>query len=85
MKRKNRLFVSSLLIFALQAPALAGDTASPYPADAEASISLPPADTYADRQARKGGGEGSERWGVGQRQQPTAHDPFPFGGGYQDD
>ena len=83
MKRKSHLALLYVLMFAAHGAAYAASE-SPYPADAEASISLPAMDTYADQQARKANGV-SENWGVGRRQPPTAHDPFPFGGGYQDD
>ena len=82
MKSTIGLAAAAFLIFSA-AGAAAKDV--PYPADAEASTSPPPLDTYADRHARNANGGGSEQWGVGKRQAPTPHDPFPFGGGYHDD
>jgi hypothetical protein len=77
MKRIH-LFVLPVLAFGVLGVA----QASPFPADAEASYSLPAADTYADRYAR--GATSAVTWGVSKRAvQP--HNPFPFGGGYIDD
>ena len=84
MKRKTQMAVLSVLIFSWQGAASA-DTQNGYPADAESNYDLRPADTYADQQARKGISPVSEQWGVGKRQAPTAHNPFPFGGGPVDD
>ena len=81
MKRTIRIAAAAFLIFSAHA-ATANDV--PYPADAEASTSPAPLDTYADRYARNANG-GGDQWGVGKRQAPTPHDPFPFGGGYHDD
>jgi hypothetical protein len=75
MKRIN-LFVLSVLVFGLQ-----GVAHATYPADAEASYSLPASETYADRQAAK---SESSTWGVSKRS-VEPHNPFPFGGGYIDD
>ena len=77
MKRIH-LFVLSVLTFGLLGVA----QASPFPADAEASFSLPAADSYAERYARDD--ISAAVWGVSKREvQP--HNPFPFGGGYIDD
>ena len=84
MNRKTQAAVLSLLLFAVQGAASA-NTESPYPADAEASYNLPAPDTYADQQVRNGVSATSEHWGVGKRQAPIAHNPFPFGGGPVDD
>jgi hypothetical protein len=73
MKRIH-LFVLSVLAFGLMGVA----QASPFPADAEASYSLPASETYADRQAGKGE---SSSWGVSKRS-VEPHNAFPFGGGY---
>jgi hypothetical protein len=81
MKSKSQVAALAVVLFAGFGVAQAE---SPYPADAEASVSLPALDTYADQQARNGSGADSQ-WGVGKRQSPTPHEPFPFGGGYQDD
>ena len=75
-----KLAVASVLFAASAGAAYS----QPFPADAEAPYVIAPSDTYADMQARKGG-ERSEVWGVGKRQSPTPHDPFPFGGGVIDD
>jgi hypothetical protein len=85
MKRKTVLAVASLLTLAVHGAAFSANTDSPYPADAEASFSLPALDSYAEQQARQANAQPPEQWGVGKRQQPTPHDPFPFGGGYHDD
>jgi hypothetical protein len=77
MKRKTLLTVLSLLLFTAY-NTFSGNTESPYPADAEASFRLPALESYADQHSRKE--RGSEVWGVGKREQPTAHNPFPFGG-----
>jgi hypothetical protein len=77
--KRNLMLVSAVLAVGLQSGLV---HASPYPMDAEANFALPPADTYADQQLRKG--ESPNVWGVSRRVvQP--HDPFPFGGGYIDD
>ena len=73
------------IVFAAQGAAYSAGMESPFPSDAEASYNLPALDTYADIQARKGGEQQSEVWGVGKRQGPSPHDPFPFGGGPVDD
>ncbi|HZN23742.1 MAG TPA: hypothetical protein VFB75_05930 [Burkholderiales bacterium] len=73
---KSKLLVLAVLSIGLQGVAHA------FPADAEANYSLPPADTYADQQARAG--VGATAWGVSKRQ-VEPHNPFPFGGGYIDD
>ena len=73
--KRSQLLVLSVLALGLQGVA----QASPFPADAEASISLPALETYADRYSGA-----STSWGVSRRMvQP--HDPFPFGGGNIDD
>ena len=77
---KSKLFVLAVLSLGLQGVA----HASPFPMDAEANYSLPPADTYADQQARSGKGATSAPWGVSKRQ-VEPHNPFPFGGGYISD
>ena len=82
MKRAQAAVVTVLLFAAHGAAYAAGQ--STFPADAEASYSLPAPDTYADMHARKGG-EQSEVWGVGKRGTPVPHDAFPFGGGPTDD
>ena len=82
--KRAQVAVVSILLFAVQGAAYATDVQSAFPADAEASYSLPALDTYADMQARKGGDQ-QEVWGVGKRQGPAPHDPFPFGGGPIDD
>jgi hypothetical protein len=84
MKRSLQVVAVSVLMFAVHGVAMSAND-SPYPADAEASVSLPALDTYADQQARSGNTQGAEAWGVSKRQQPKPHDPFPFGGGYNDD
>jgi hypothetical protein len=84
MKRTLQAVAVSVAMFAVHGVAMSAHD-SPYPADAEASVSLPALDTYADQQARKGNTQGAEAWGVSKRQQPKPHDPFPFGGGYNDD
>ena len=77
--KRNVLLVLSVIAVGLQSGLV---QASPFPADAEASHHLPPAETYADRHA--GMGETANVWGVSRRVvQP--HDPFPFGGGFIDD
>jgi hypothetical protein len=73
---KKQLIVLSLLSLGLQSVAHAT-----YPADAEASYSLPASETHADRQAGK---SESSSWGVSKRS-VEPHNPFPFGGGYIDD
>jgi hypothetical protein len=84
MKRTMQLAVLSSLVFAVQG-AVAANMEQPYPADAEASYTLPASDSYAERMARAGrADEEPQAWGVGKRQ-VTPHDPFPFGGGYIDD
>ena len=85
MKSKLQLAVLSIAMSAAHAVAISADVASPFPSDAEASYDLPAPDTYADQQARAANGGASESWGVGRRQNPIPHDPFPFGGGYVDD
>jgi hypothetical protein len=85
MKRKAQVVVVSALLFAAHGAAMSAMTDIPYPSDAEANYSLAALDTYADMQARAGGAEKSEVWGVSKRQAPTAHNPFPFGGGPVDD
>ena len=66
MKTKAQLLVLSvLLVGSLSA------TASTFPADAEAVLPLPAAET-------------SMSWGVSARE-VTPHEAFPFGGGYLDD
>jgi hypothetical protein len=84
MKRKTQVAALTVALFAAFG-ALPAQADSSYPADAEASYSLPASDTYADQQARIGDGPDSQQWGVGKRQPPTPHNPFPFGGGYHDD
>jgi hypothetical protein len=84
MKRKLQLVVLSVLAFGVHGAAMSAND-SPYPADAEASMSLPTLDSYLDQQAAGINAQGAEAWGVSKRQQPKPHDPFPFGGGYQDD
>ena len=76
MKRMQLLAVSVLAL------GLGVAHANPFPADAEASYNLPALESYAEQQARKG--ESSDAWGVSKRV-VTPHDPFPFGGGYNDD
>jgi hypothetical protein len=85
MKRKSHLAVLSVVMFAAHTMAFSANVESPYPSDAEASYSLPALDTYAEQQARNANGGVAESWGVGKRQVPTPHNPFPFGGGYVDD
>jgi hypothetical protein len=85
MKRKSHLAVLSIVMFAAHGAAISASVESPFPSDAEASYDLLAPDTYADQQARAGNDGGSESWGVGRRQAPMPHDPFPFGGGYIDD
>ena len=85
MNLKSAIAVLSVLLFAAPGVATSANTDSVFPADAEASYTLAPADTYADQQARKNGGDASEVWGVGKRQGPQPHDAFPFGGGPIDD
>jgi hypothetical protein len=87
MNTKTQLLVLSALLIASQTLATSV-SASPYPADAEASFNLPALDTYADRHARM---QGSESWGVSKREQPVdpflealgiaANGPFPSSGG----
>ena len=84
MNRKTQAAVVSVLLFAAQGAVSANDT-SAYPADAESSYNLPPRDTYADQRTQNGMSAASEQWGVGKRQAPSAHNPFPFGGGPVDD
>jgi hypothetical protein len=83
MKRTLQVVAVSVLMFAAHGVALSAHE-SPYPADAEASWNLPALATYADQQARKGNAP-AEAWGVSKRQAPKPHNPFPFGGGYNDD
>ena len=85
MKSKSHLALFAILMSAGHALAMSAGAESTFPSDAEASYDLPAPDTYADQQARAANGGGSESWGVGRRQNPTPHDPFPFGGGYVDD
>ena len=75
MKRIH-LFALSVLALGLQ-----GVAHATYPADAEASYSLPASETHADRHAAK---SESSSWGVSMRS-VEPHNPFPFGGGYIDD
>jgi len=75
--KRMQLLAMSVLALGLQGFA----QATPFPADAEASYSLPALDSYAEQQARMGD---SPAWGVSKRV-VTPHDPFPFGGGYNDD
>ena len=84
MNRKLQAAVLSVVLFAVQGAASA-NADSPYRADAEASYNLPAKDTYADQHARNGMSAESDQWGVGRRPAPTAHKPFPFGGGPVDD
>ena len=84
MNRITQATVFSLLLFAAQG-AVSANTESPYPADAESTYNLPARDTYADQRARNEMSAASEQWGVGRRPAPTAHNPFPFGGGPVDD
>ena len=77
--KRNHLLVLAVLVLGVQG---AVAQASPFPADAEASYSLPALETYAERYARIG--EASESWGVSKRE-VEPHNPFPFGGGYIDD
>ena len=77
--KRNHLLVLSVLALGLQG---AVANASTFPADAEASYSLPALETHADRYARMG--DTSEAWGVSKRE-VEPHNPFPFGGGYIDD
>ena len=77
MKSKAYLLLVSVLVFGMQSVA----SASPYPADAEASYDLQPIESYAEAKARMGE---TAAWGVGKREvQP--HEPFPFGGGFISD
>lgn len=85
MKSKSHLALLSILMFGVHGAAFSANAESPYPADAEARISLPSVDRDTEQQSRMTAAEGSSAWGVGQRAVPTAHNPFPFGGGYQDD
>ena len=83
MKRNVKLAVLASLVFAGQG-AIAANVEEQYPADAEASYSLPAPDSYSERMARAGrADEEPQAWGVGKRTVP--HDPFPFGGGFIDD
>ena len=75
--KRNQLLLLSVLTFGMQVVA----QATPFPADAEASYNLPALDSYAEQHARMGD---SPAWGVSKRV-VTPHDPFPFGGGYNDD
>jgi hypothetical protein len=52
------------------------------PADAEASFDLPALQSYVERHS--GMGASPSTWGVSERK-VEPHNPFPFGGGYQDD
>lgn len=83
--KSNKLFAVSVLALGLNSvgvgAAVANDV-SGYPADAEASFTLPALESRADRIARLG--DASETWGVSRRE-VQAHDPFPFGGGPVDD
>ena len=85
MKSRTRLAILTIVLSAAHAGAASANMGSPFPSDAEASYDLPAPDTYADRFARAANDGGSESWGVGRRQAPALHDPFPFGGGYIDD
>jgi hypothetical protein len=85
MKKTSHLAVISVLMFGVSGTVFSENSESPYPSDAEAPISLPSVDRYTDQQARMVESESSEAWGMGKRAVPTAHNPFPFGGGYQDD
>ena len=60
-----------LFVLAVLTIGLQGVAHATYPSDAEAVASLPEAAS-------------SQAWGVSMRQ-VTAHNPFPFGGGYIDD
>jgi hypothetical protein len=84
MKRKLQLVILSVLAIGVHGAALSAND-SPYPADAEASISLPTLDAYLETQAQSVNAQVAESWGVSKRQQPTPHDPFPFGGGIHSD
>ena len=72
---KSKYLVLSVILFGLQSSGAFAEQG--YPADAEASYDLPAIQTYAER-------SGDAVWGVSPKQ-VTPHDPFPFGGGYQDD
>ena len=75
---RYQMLVLSVLTFGLQG----GVAQATYPADAEASFSLPALESYAERHALTG--DSSAAWGVSKREvQP--HNAFPFGGGYIDD
>ena len=63
--KRNQLLVLSVLVFGLQGVA----QASPYPADAEASLGLP------------GVGDRATAWGVSERE-GKSNDPFPVGIGF---
>ena len=75
--KRIKAVVLSVLVFGLQGVAHAS-----FPSDAEASYNLPAPATYADRHANMG--ESAAAWGVSKRE-VSAHNPFPFGGGYIDD
>ena len=84
MKPKSLAAVLSVLLISVQG-AVSANSDLPYPVDAEARYSLMARDAYADQPARTGIRAASEHWGVGKRPAPTAHNPFPFGGGPVDD
>jgi len=83
MKRNIKVLVFSALMFGLQGAALSATKDSAFPADAEASYSLPAKESYADRHARMG--DSAEVWGVSKREPVQPHNPYPFGGGPVDD
>ena len=86
---KRKLLVLSVLAFGLSSGAALAEltaqgeiVASSFPADAEASYTLPALESHAEYYARVG--EPPESWGVSRRE-VEPHDPFPFGGGPVDD
>ena len=68
-----KLAVASVLLFAAYAQ---------FPADAEAINGIGSGNSM---QQMRSVVEQPEVWGVGKRQGPAPHNPFPFGGGVIDD
>jgi hypothetical protein len=81
---KIQIALLSAFLFAASGAAISAQADSPFPSDAEASYSLPAGETYADQRVRNAD-QRADVWGVGKRQVPTPHNPFPFGGGVVDD
>ena len=82
MKRNHLLVLFAMIGLQSVAAGNAIADASPFPADAEMTQTVPALDTFADRHARMG--SNPEAWGVSKREAAYSN-PFPSGGGYIDD